>query len=315
MSGGDPYTGNLGAYSPNFTGYAPADFADAEDTRPLEIALDITATGSATPYTNLVSNVMARHIVEIRDKTVNPSITSAAWKRRMKEFMTQKNDELLGFLNRPLQNHPTLGQTHVFFRRFGMQGFTPTHQSFRETLLDVSGQSAIGKLEEEMKRIGPATSGQLVDQMKWLYDEYRNAGDLCLRNEAALKTKLESFDKVYQKVLGLLELPFSHDTVELSKSVETYLQNVFKEQNLEQLYSDCIESYRRFTALREMIQIFRVTELADKEPLCSICLNEGIQYCFTPCGHTYCSSCSKRQLVNCSMCRSHIRERVKLYFG
>jgi hypothetical protein len=315
MSGGESYTGNLGADSPNFTGYSPADFADAEDTRPVEVALDLTGSGIAAPYTTLVTNVMARQIVEIREKTVNPSLTPSAWKKRMKEFMVHKNEDLLGFLNRSLQTHPTLGKAQVFFRRFGMQGFTPTHQSFREILLDISGQSAIGKLEEEMKRIGPSTSSQLVDQMKWLYDEYRITGDNCLRKEAALKAKLEAFDKVYQKVLGLLQLPFSQDTVELSKAVELYLESVFKEQNLEQLYSDCIESYRRFTALREMIHIFRITELSNKEPLCSICLTEGVQECFVPCGHTYCSTCSKRQLTNCSMCRSNIRERVKLYFG
>ena len=59
---------------------------------------------------------------------------------------------------------------------------------------------------------------------------------------------------------------------------------------------------------------FNFIELTEKEPLCSICFNEQIQYAIIPCGHTFCTTCIKRHVVNCSVCRGQIRDRVRVYF-
>jgi hypothetical protein len=112
-----------------------------------------------------------------------------------------------------------------------------------------------------------------------------------------------------------MELPVNDDTTELSTSIQTYLEKIYKENDIEDSYKLFIESYRRFVILKEMMTIHRVTDLLDKEPLCSICMSEAVTHTISPCGHTFCGTCAKRQTVQCYMCRTSIRERIRIYFG
>jgi hypothetical protein len=305
----------LATYSPGLSGYAPADFQDATETLPPEIQLDPTSTGTFVPYSQLVANVSNRQLQEVKEKTVSPVTNGAAWKKRVKEFMLNKNEELLGFLRKPLSGHHTLSQADAFLRKFGSSNFSPTHHSLRDVFLDVSGVSMISRIEDELQAIGPASSVKLVEEVRWLFDKYREAGEQVFKTEAALRLKLDLLDKMYQKAFGLMDLPINEQSGVFQEAALSYLSSFFKEQNLEEIYNEYIESYRRFIALREMIITFRFTDNIDKEPLCCICLNEPVSFCVSPCGHTFCSSCSKRQMTNCYMCRTSIKERVRIFFG
>lgn len=284
-------------------------------TRNPEIVLDPTSTGSLTPYTTIVTNASNRQLHEIRDKTVTGISHGAAWRKRVKEFLSTKNETLLDFLRKPVSSHPTLHQADSFFRRFGSQNFLPNHHSLRDILLDVSGGSMVSKIEEELQAIGPASSAKLVEEVRWLYDAYRQAGEDTLKQETILRGKVESFDKVYQKTLALSSLPMNEKSTAFQDAAVDYLESYFKENSFEQEYTQYIESYRRFVALKELLPTFRFTETVDKEPLCSICLEESVSFCITPCGHTFCSTCVKRQMTSCYMCRTTIKDRVRIFFG
>ena len=45
---------------------------------------------------------------------------------------------------------------------------------------------------------------------------------------------------------------------------------------------------------------------------CSICLDNTISYCCSPCGHTYCNDCINKT-NNCYICRGIIRNKIKLF--
>lgn len=305
----------LGTYSPGLHGYAPADFQDAQETQPPQLALDPTFTGTTSPYTQLVTNVANRQLQEVKEKTVSPATPGVAWRKRVKDFMINKNEDLLAFLRKPLSNHPTLSQADFFMRKFGVLNFTPTHHSLREIFLDASGASMVPKIEEELTAIGPSSSLKLTEQVRWLYDAYRQAGEEVIKTESQLRIKLDILDKAHQKTLALLDLPVNEHSQVFQEAALNYLSTLFKEHNIEEDYNAYMESYRRFTAIKEMISTFRFTDNVDREPLCCICLQDPVSFCITPCGHTFCSSCVKRQLTNCYMCRSMVKERVKIFFG
>ena len=50
----------------------------------------------------------------------------------------------------------------------------------------------------------------------------------------------------------------------------------------------------------------------DETNKCSICLDNTISYCCSPCGHTYCSDCIKKT-NNCHICRGIIHNKIKIY--
>ena len=305
----------LGSYSPGLSGYAPADFLDARESQPVEIYLDPTSTGTSTPYSQIISNVASRQMQEIKEKTVSPIPNGAAWKKRIREFLLHKNDDLLRFLRQPLYNHPTLSQAEPFMKRFGITQFSPTHHSLRDILLDASGVSLISQIEQELLTVGPATTVKLSEEVRWLYDAYRMAGEQVMKKETQLKMRLDTFDKMHQKTVSFAQLPTNDASAPLQEATMKYLEQFFKDEKIEDEYKEFMESYRRFTALREIIQSLRFTDYADKEPLCSICLAETVSFCLTPCGHTFCSSCVKRQMSNCYICRTNIKERTRIFFG
>lgn len=305
----------LGTYSPGLHGYAPADFQDAQETQPPQLALDPTFTGTTSPYTQLVTNVANRQLQEVKEKTVSPATPGAAWRKRVKDFMINKNEDLLAFLRKPLSGHATLSQADFFMRKFGVINFHPTHHSLREIFLDASGVSLVPKIEEELLAIGPSSSLKITEQVRWLYDAYRQAGEQVIKHESQLRVKLDILDKAHQKTLALLDLPVNEHSQAFQEAALNYLSVVFKEQSIEADYTAYMESYRRFTAIKEMIGTFRFTDNVDREPLCCICLQDPVSFCISPCGHTFCSSCVKRQSTNCYMCRSSIKDRVRIFFG
>jgi hypothetical protein len=308
-------TYTLGTYSPGLHGYAPADFQDASETQPPQLSLDPTFTGTTNPYSQLVTNVVGRHLQEVKEKTVSPATNGLAWRKRVKEFMVQKNEDLLAFLRKPLSNHPTLSQADAFNRKFGHVNFTPTHHTLRDLFLDASGVSMVASIEDELLKVGPASSLKLTEEVRWLYDAYRTAGEQVMKQESSLKVNLDLMDKMHQKALGLMDLPMNENSAAFQKAALDYLEVFFKEQDIEKEYTAYVETYRRFTALKEMITTFRFVDVVDKEPLCCICLQEPVSHCTTPCGHTFCSSCVKRQVTSCYMCRTTIKDRVRIFFG
>lgn len=301
--------------SGDLTGFSPADFGDAEDTRPMAIQLDPTGYGLLTPYSTLVNNAYQRQTVELREKTVNPSPTPSNWKRRFSEFMQTKHEDLLGFLHKPSSASSPIGKATHFFQKFGRPDFQATHPSLQTTFLDGSGGSLIPSLAVELQQIGPSSPKEILDQVRWVYDMYKEAGEACFRAEAALKVKLDVLDKMHSKILGLCDLPTNEESDAVAHAVEVYMKKLMEEQKIEEEYKAAIEAYRRFAALRELITFFRFTELQLKEPLCTICLSDTVTFAASPCGHTFCSTCIKRQNNLCFMCRTTIRDRVKIYFG
>ena len=299
----------------DITGFSPADFGDAEDMRPMAVQLDPTGLGSMTPYSTLVNNVFQRQATEIKEKTVNPSPSPLSWRKRFREFMTNKNEDLVAALKRPLDPESSIYKAEIFLNKFGKPDFQATHPSLQTTFLDASGVSYVETIEKDIQEIGPSSAKQITEQVRWLYDMYKQAGEECLKQENLLKLKLDILDKTYQKIIGFCDLPVNDDSEVLSEAIEKYVKKIMEDNMIQEQYKVTIEAYRRFAGFKECIQFFRTTDLQHKEPLCSICLAETVTFVLTPCGHTFCGTCMKRQPTNCYMCRAAIRDRVKVYFG
>ena len=301
--------------SSDMNGFSPADFGDAEDIRPMAIQLDPTGMGHPLPYSTLVQNVLSRQTHEVREKIVIQSSLPSTWRKRLREFLVTRNEDLVNSLKRSLDATHPLSRSGTFLMKFGRSDFQPIHASLQTTFLDASGASYGPSIDEGVQSIGPSSCQEILDQVRWLFDEYKAAGEECFKEEANLKLKLDIFDKTYQKIIGLYELSGDSEFESVGDSIEKYIKHLLTENKLEEQYTKTVEAYRKFATLRERIQFFRFTQLVEREPLCSICLAETVQFALAPCGHTFCGTCVKRQVHACFMCRSSIKDRVKLYFG
>jgi hypothetical protein len=314
------------SFSPGFGGFAagggafaPADFGDGADLQPLSVTFDVGGHGSSTPYTGAVTALLTKQMDEIKNKAHSSLVTSAgSWKKRLKEFLSSRNNELLDFMKMSLTAHPTLGPGDLILRKFGNPQVTPTHASVRDIVLDLSGgEDVMAGINEALLHLDLSGATPLklhAAQTRHLFEEYRMAGDTVFTLQGALSAKLARLDKIQGRLGTLFEIDANEKLEPLMEATETYLKKVFEDNQIEENYKALVTAYRRFAVLREAVSLNRTIVAQEHEPMCSICLHDPVSFCFTPCGHTFCGTCARRQLTVCPFCRAAIKDRVKLYF-
>ena len=298
------------------SGFAPADFDDA--LQPLGAMFDVGGHGSSTPYLNAVNSMVHKATDEARGRAAALLNLPGGWKRRLRDFISAKNNELLDFLKLTVPSHAVLGPGEVLLRRFGNPQVTPSHPSVRDMVMDISGagEATLAELNGLLKSTGEAdTLTNYANQTRMIYDEYRIAGDAVLLQQNLLKAKLDKLDKIQYRITGLLEIDPTEKYQPLMEASEAYLKKIFEDNKIEEEYNKLLEAYRRFITLRDVVSMSRALNSYESEPVCSICLNETVSYAITPCGHTLCNTCVKKQNGQCFMCRNHIKDKVRIYFS
>jgi len=295
--------------------FAPVNYDETDADQPAAIVFDTAGYGSTTPYTTTLNTIIARNVENIQQTL--PKATD--WKKRLREFLSTKNTELLDFLNVSLSTHPTIGKGDAILRTFGSSAImNPTSRIIRNIIFDLSGTAAMfEEVKGEFASL-PAEDDPLAkfkSTVQYIYEEYRKSGDAILRWESILKTKLEIFDHIQKNIVNLLELDPTSCTDELKDISQKYLSEIFEKHRIQTTYNELIGSYQRFIVFRELIVMMRVVESNENEPLCTICLERQVTHCVAPCGHTYCDQCLRRQTTSCFMCRTPVREKVRIFFG
>lgn len=291
--------------------YAPANFGDADDERPISSYFDFSS--SSTPYTTAMNNVVDRHIYEIK-QSIPAVITPNQWRRRFREFLLTNVNDILEFATKPLAKHPTLGPTELLLRKFSRGNFSSSHLSLRDVALDASGVNIIVEIENDLKKFEPTLKG-FQEQSRYLFELFRKSGEEILHHNTVLLSRLSVFDKSQARVIALLDGDMNEYFQPLAEATEIYLKKIFEDNKIEDTYKSLLEAYRTFFLLKDIVSLRRLSDAALDEPLCNICFQEQVQYALSPCGHTYCGTCIKKQLAQCYICRGAVRERVKLFFG
>lgn len=282
--------------------YASVDFPDATETS----LADYYPTDS---YSTTLNNCVIQHLNEIKEK--NPQIQNVNWRKRFREFLLTKNGKLLEFLTTRLQKHPVLGPVELLFQRFSKA--THTNKTLKDVILDISG-NVLETVENSCIEKGFLPLEKYTEQTTFLMEQYKYTSEKILDKEKLLKIKLLNLDSIQDKLNMLTNLHKNEHYNSLMESMERYIETTFNENSIEEDYNAIIEEYHKFIELREVIKTIRTVDVTEKEPLCSICFDDTIQFAFVPCGHTFCSTCTKKQSLSCSICRGMVREIVKLYF-
>lgn len=303
-------------YNVSTDGYAPADFPDANDTRPTDTLFDYGISNTYSPVTTCVNNLVSRHMYEMKEKTSGGGATTPSqWKRKINEFVLFKMNDILEFASKPLAKHPVLGPAELLMRKFSRGNFSPSHQSVKEVALDASGIDVVEMINAELVKFEPGTLKGYQETTRYLYDKYKEAGEKIIQNDGILQMRIDLFDKVQKRVAALSELQVNDEFSALAAASETYLARIFEDNRIEECYKNLIESYRVFLLLREILTVRGYIDTLGTEPLCGICFSAPVQYAVSPCGHTFCGTCAKKQMTQCYMCRGQIKDRVKLFFG
>jgi hypothetical protein len=306
--------------------YASAAWEEG-DTIP-EISLD--NSGVPGKYTATVTNILSKHLAEVKissDEIIQP-IASIS-KKKLKELITKHNNEIFSFMARPDRTPHTLGLAETLFRRYGheiptIKGNNP-NSILKDLNLDVSTCEVSSFFDEGLKKTISSSSANddskevggindFMQQMRWIYNQYKTVGEEVLRLETVLYEKMDLLDKLNSRMSLIVGLKTNDALPDLINSFTKYADTVFSTSKIEDTYKEFVEAYKKWNVCRQIISMNNNFKTDTNEPQCSICLSESISHAIVPCGHTFCGSCVKKQNTTCYICRGTIRERIKLFF-
>ena len=317
------------------SGFSVANFDDAEDSRPSGIYSE-SLGGGADPIQGIVQSALGRHLRESLP-TASPPLVSAHthnWRKHLREMMIKQNDNVLSFLAKPVSDHSILGPVEAMLRRYAIKQDIDVNaiKTLHHVLSDASGTSgttatsgtsgatgpSVANIQEEIaaciSKRGSSTMQEIRSQVNSLIELYKETSERLMDAENQLKMRVEKMDKIQKRVSIVMELQTNEATPELVSSLEKYLEVTFRSMEIESFYKSVIYYYQKQMALRESIHLFKTTNVVN-EPLCPICLTDSVSTAISPCGHTFCSTCSKKMPMECGVCRGRIRDRLKLYFS
>jgi hypothetical protein len=299
--------------------YAPADFEDSEATRPPESYLDSGSQSPATIYSSTVNNVLQRQIRDVRERLISPLQHGNNWKKKIRDIFMRGNETVLKFLTKPVAANAQYSQIENLIRKYSRAdspSLANTQHLLQDYVSDLSGVDGEFVNARLASRVKPDLSASqiLAEQVKELYEMYRELMEQIAQKDTALKTKLYVLDKVQPRLTMLLDLGVSEETKELQRQIEVYLENVYKENNPETDYRELLTLYKKFIYVRDLVNLLRLSASPDKEPICGICLSDTVGFALVPCGHTYCETCCRRLSMHCYMCRQPATNKIKIFF-
>jgi hypothetical protein len=267
-----------------------------------------------------MTTIFSKHGMEIKSAAEDVTqILIHTSKKKLKDLISKHNNELFTFMMHPEKLPSILHVAESIFRKYGQDAPTikghTTQQLLKDLNLNMSFEPIVAHFDEGLKALqGEGTLQDFMKQFRWIMNQYRNIGEEVLRLETLLFQKIESLDKLQHRVPLINGLAENDALPELISAFSNYAIHVYTSCHFEETYTQLVEEYKKWNICRQLVTMPTMMTQMKAEPHCSICLLESISYAMVPCGHTYCGNCSKKQNTTCFMCRTQIRERVKLFF-
>lgn len=261
----------------------------------------------------IVSQTLTQHINQI---PVKPVTNMSNWRKHLREIMLQQTETVINFLVKPATEQQVLGPVESLLRKFSVRKeVEPSALKTLAELLGTSGPNVESEINTCLTKSGPSTLSEIRDQVSSLIELYKKTGESILEGEYQVKLRVEKLSKVHKQVASILDLQVNDDTEGLLTGLEKYLETSAKDLCIEELYKDLLHLYAKHMALREAIQVVKTGTSLPSDPWCSICISDTISYAIVPCGHTFCVGCSRKMVYDCGMCRTRIKERLKIYIS
>ena len=316
--------------------FASADFEDFD--------LNITDfSGNNNNYNMVVQNVTAAGLAGLKTATDNfLQPLHVISRKRLREIISQGNNSLFGFLKRP-DKTPTFGANSQAGQQFGdfllkkygaeIGNLKYLHSGKEQNFLkdiniDVSIKDCLAKIGDGLASRGESgnTVAQFIQQIRWISDELRQVSDNIMRLESLLQKKMDALDCISSRTAFLSGLKPNNNLPGLLDTFGAYCEEAYKANKIEEDFKELIESYKKWIILKDIVSLQKTVDQAcssgtsasgspvtHAEPLCTICLTEGVSHAVVPCGHTFCQGCVKKQTLTCYICRGSIRDRIKIF--
>ena len=239
------------------------------------------------------------------------------WRRRLRDIIVKENDNLVEFLKKPADEWPATTRHADFLKALTTSGIASSSAWMSRHIADIVNPEII------MAEINSELTVPLNDARTSVHQAmniYLQTLPRLFELNGSIDKKLTQLEDLRKKMATLDTLSVEGgsetdaDSQELQQAVLKYLQSRYASLNIKEDYTAFMKEYARFSALRSLLMSTQGAIDHHGNPICSICTVDRVTSALSPCGHVFCNNCSQKQRALCYVCRTPIRDRLRIYF-
>jgi len=233
------------------------------------------------------------------------------WRKKIREPITRFNDAFFDFLikDREGKDQESIVKMKQLITRISHNMPSSGRTYFPELGWDISMNTIKQELEEDLD----VHLDEFKDSQKKLLRVYSETLKDLFTVDARLQEKIGKMNQVVDKVQSFMQLEANAELDAMAEPTANYLAAVLKNNDISSDFVQFMIKFKQWTALYDTIQLSQVAA-PNGAPTCCICTVADITHAMIPCGHTFCSGCINKQMSLCYLCRTSVRDRLKLHF-
>lgn len=275
-------------------------------------------------HTESVTNTLSAYLREIDSRTQEIIHVQMDPRALLYKTILSMHDRLYTFLVNPNILPHQANRIQEVLKKYNVTSLqVPRAQVLKDLVIEPSMEDTIRSVSEQIAR--PTEEPELlglVRKYQGLMDMYKTYGDELLQTDAVLNETTKRLEALHERSNFILGLHENNALEPLYKSYMSYIETEAETLQLEDKYLAVVAAYKRWNLTRTLLKSIRssvvVTEAAaDSEhsaPMCPICITNEVNYVSVQCGHTMCSTCIGRMTHVCYICRTPIKQKLRLYF-
>lgn len=280
-------------------GFSSADFDSAD-----------AGSGAFAEHYDSMLNILQHHMNSATSVTSDERDFLRPWRRRLRDVIQKESDSLVAFLEKPADEWPVSVHHGELVRAMDTAGLSGSVESRIASV--VNNESVLNEINSELD----VPLDMVRASIHGMMDKYLKTISSLFDLNHRIENKLQQLDTLKKKLdtLSGLEEDGGEELRTLQESILQYIQSRYKALQIQDDYTAFVKEYTKFQAYRSVL--LSTTGGADHHgnPLCSICTAERVTSALVPCGHVFCNNCSQKQRSQCYVCRTQIRDRLRIYF-
>lgn len=269
-------------------------------------------TDMETPIelSTVIRNCLQYYMNEIHEIVPDARDFLRIWRRRLRDILSNEGERYTRFLVRDNDDSNALSRHDRLLRELTSPMANTNSDWLRHnTSRIVNTNEMITEIERDLG----VSLGAFDTGIRNTVTNYSSTVQEMFEIEKRLENKLEIIEQLH-KWIHAMPVDRSEQSVQLQETLIEYIKTVYATQSIESDYKRFCHLFARFTTLRSLLLPLQTSDTSIS-PLCTICTAERVTYAMIPCGHTFCNSCCQKQRWNCYICRTNIRERLRIYFS
>lgn len=288
--------------------FSPAEFTDLN-----------AGAGPASDVNRLTNTIGAskqlqqRFMSEITNASVDERDWIRTWRRKIKETVSKFNETFYDFLirndNKAGTDSEAIGKLRSLVIRISTNIPASSRNYFPELGWDISMNNVVGEVEKDLG----LNIAELKESQKKVIRIYSDTLKELFIIDSRLNEKVNKLQQITDKLQAVMHLENNQELAAMTEPMVAYLSAVFKNNDISSDFVLFMMTYKKWLVLYDMVQLIRTTSQSNI-PICCICSVSEVTHAMIPCGHTFCSGCITKQMTQCYICRTSIRDRLKLHF-